>query len=284
MGWVARFSLDTTVASSAEGQLAVELLVSALWDRETTGVFEDEHGRVIAGFETVTAARDAALWLATERVIDATTIAVDPAAVPADWAINTQATVVEAGGPDSPVAVTITAGATFGHGGHPTTAIALNLLLADLRPNAAVLDVGTGSGVLAIAAAKAGAGAVDAIDIDPTAVAVTRDNAAANGVHIEVATATVAEVRKRRTVGFDLIVANVLLATHRELASAISAALSSNGVLVTAGYLLDQSATLETLYASTDLPLSATTSQELDGWAGHRFVHRGASGDRPTGS
>ena len=49
-----------------------------------------------------------------------------------------------------------------------------------------VLDIGAGSGIVAIAAAKAGAASVTAIDIAIHAVAVTKLNAEANAVKIEV--------------------------------------------------------------------------------------------------
>ncbi|HSM96123.1 MAG TPA: 50S ribosomal protein L11 methyltransferase [Rhizomicrobium sp.] len=49
----------------------------------------------------------------------------------------------------------------------------------------AVLDIGTGGGVVAIAAAKAGARRVIANDIDPHALAAVALNAEANGVTIE---------------------------------------------------------------------------------------------------
>lgn len=49
-----------------------------------------------------------------------------------------------------------------------------------------VVDLGTGSGVIAIAAAKMGARDVTAFDICPTAVACTRANARAAGVHVDV--------------------------------------------------------------------------------------------------
>jgi predicted nicotinamide N-methyase len=53
----------------------------------------------------------------------------------------------------------------------------------------AVLDVGSGSGIVAIAAAKAGARTVVACDVDPTATIAIQLNAQANGVTITARTA-----------------------------------------------------------------------------------------------
>ncbi len=73
-------------------------------------------------------------------------------------------------------------GAAFGTGTHPTTSMCLRSLEKLVKPGMTVFDVGTGSGVLAIAAAKLGAKAVWAVDYDPTAVRVARENIEANGV------------------------------------------------------------------------------------------------------
>jgi len=73
----------------------------------------------------------------------------------------------------------------FGSGGHATTATCLELL-CELEPPLAVLDVGSGSGVLAIAAVVLGHGPVSACDNDPRSVSATRENARRNGVAVEV--------------------------------------------------------------------------------------------------
>jgi ribosomal protein L11 methyltransferase len=78
--------------------------------------------------------------------------------------------------------VVIDPGRAFGTGAHPTTRLTLELL-QELEPGT-LLDVGCGSGVLSIAAAKLGFAPVG-IDIDATAIEVTRENAAANGVAVE---------------------------------------------------------------------------------------------------
>jgi ribosomal protein L11 methyltransferase len=83
-----------------------------------------------------------------------------------------------------PLDLVIDPGQAFGTGAHATTRLCLELLL-ELPPGGPLLDLGSGSGVLAIAAASVGFAPVYALDIDPVAVEVTRENAAVNGVVIE---------------------------------------------------------------------------------------------------
>jgi len=86
-------------------------------------------------------------------------------------------------GPDGDLV--IEPGLTFGAAGHPTTRLCLELL-AGVPAGGSLCDWGCGSGVLAIAAAKLGFAPVAAVDNDPAAVALARENAAANGVEVEV--------------------------------------------------------------------------------------------------
>jgi ribosomal protein L11 methyltransferase len=84
--------------------------------------------------------------------------------------------------------VVIDPGQAFGTGAHATTRLCLELLLAVAAhaPPGALIDLGTGSGVLAIAAARLGYGPVLALDNDPVSVSAARANADANGVAIAV--------------------------------------------------------------------------------------------------
>ncbi|MGO8905686.1 MAG: 50S ribosomal protein L11 methyltransferase [Solirubrobacteraceae bacterium] len=85
--------------------------------------------------------------------------------------------------------IVIDPGQAFGTGGHASTRLCLELLLelAGLEPTArALLDVGTGSGVLAIAAARLGFEPVLALDNERESVEAARQNAVVNGVQIEV--------------------------------------------------------------------------------------------------
>ena len=111
-----------------------------------------------------------------------------------------------------------------------------------LRPHATVLDVGTGSGILAIAAARLGASHVLALDTDPLAVRVARENVALNHVEsvvqVEVGTVQISNIKYQMP---DLVVANILAETIIELAPALASSLSLEGVLVASGIIVDQS-------------------------------------------
>ena len=94
---------------------------------------------------------------------------------------------------DGPVReIVIDPGQAFGTGAHASTRMCLELLLELAahtvhREHAGpLLDVGTGSGVLAIAAAGLGFAPVLAVDNERESVHAARENAAVNGVEIEV--------------------------------------------------------------------------------------------------
>ncbi len=80
------------------------------------------------------------------------------------------------------IVIELDPGMAFGTGLHATTRMCLVCLEELVEEGDAVLDVGTGSGILAIAAARLGASRVLALDSDPTAVQVARNNISLNGL------------------------------------------------------------------------------------------------------
>lgn len=131
-------------------------------------------------------------------------------------------------------------GMAFGTGGHETTRLCLELLeqIMDDMPlllSPSVLDLGTGSGILAMAAVQLGAGRVCAVDIDPQAVEVARENLAANGLaeQVECSTAPLESM----TDSFDVILANILAEELVRLAPFLSERLAPGGSLVLSGIL-----------------------------------------------
>lgn len=139
-------------------------------------------------------------------------------------------------------------GLAFGTGSHPTTALCLAWLARAPRlEGARVLDFGCGSGILALAALQLGASAATAVDVDPQALAVTRDNAARNALQtgLEVMLPQALEAGRQ----FDLLVANILLGPLLELAPTLAGHLPPGGRLVLSGLLAEQAGPCGAQYA-----------------------------------
>jgi ribosomal protein L11 methyltransferase len=178
---------------------------------------------------------------------------------------------VEARPPAGAAEVVLDPGMAFGTGTHPTTALCLEAVDAFLgsRPGAAVLDVGTGSGILAIAARKLGAGRVVGTDDDPVAVGVARENAARNAADVEFTGAPLQALPGR----FDLVVANILANVLVALAPDIAAKVAPGGEVVLAGVLVPQEAEVGEAFRRDGLePLPGARRDE---WSLLRF-RRGA--------
>ena len=80
------------------------------------------------------------------------------------------------------IIVRLDPGAAFGTGQHETTALCIRTLERLVQPGMRIFDVGTGSGVLSICASKLGAREIVAMDFDPVACRVARENIEVNGV------------------------------------------------------------------------------------------------------
>ncbi|VTU14119.1 Ribosomal protein L11 methyltransferase [Variovorax sp. SRS16] len=149
-------------------------------------------------------------------------------------------------------------GLAFGTGTHPTTRMCLRWIASQGRVDGRrVLDYGCGSGILAIGAAKFGAPEIDAVDIDEAAVASTRLNAEANGVHLNAGLPETAQGR------YGIVLANILATPLKVLAPLLCEHVAPGGALVLAGILERQADELTLAYA----PHAALeVSDNEDGW------------------
>lgn len=162
------------------------------------------------------------------------------------------------------VDVVIDTGRAWGHGGHPTTRLILEMLLEHSPVGLALLDVGCGSGVLAITAAALGADCVVAIDIDPHAVLATQSNAVSNVVNVEVSGQPVELVEQR----FDLVLANIDFPALQQLGPAIRARVGLAGHALVSGFLVERES--EVVDAFT--PLKVVDRRQIDDWVGLRLA------------
>ncbi|HKT75284.1 MAG TPA: 50S ribosomal protein L11 methyltransferase [Sphingobium sp.] len=172
----------------------------------------------------------------------------------------------------------IEAGRAFGTGQHETTAGCLVMLDRMRRIGMRfgnVADIGTGTGLLAFAALHLWPRAyATASDIDPVAVEISAQNAAANGVatgrgqgQLALYTAAGADHPAIATrAPYDLLIANILAGPLIELAPSLCALVDEGGTIVLAGLLKDQA----------DAVLAAYRTQ------GMRLAERIDRGDWPT--
>ena len=166
--------------------------------------------------------------------------------------------------PDSDaINILLDPGLAFGTGTHPTTAMCLRALDADLPPGKRVVDYGCGSGILGIAAARLGATAVLGVDNDPQAITASRDNAQRN----EVPDAAFPVVLPQDDLiaswqaSADWVVANILAGPLVALAPALTSLMGPGGRLLLAGLLVDQAEAVIDAYAP-DVALSIADQQE----------------------
>jgi ribosomal protein L11 methyltransferase len=173
------------------------------------------------------------------------------------------------------VTVVIEPGRAFGTGGHATTRGCLELLERALDAGMArcALDVGTGSGILAIAAARLGVPAVTAIDLDPDAVAAARANAERNDVAQQV-DAVVADFRSWSGLAADLVLANLLGATHVAHAGALCRRAAAGGRLIVGGLLVHEVPAVVGAFVPAGCAM--TEIVEHEGWASLCLVRTGA--------
>jgi ribosomal protein L11 methyltransferase len=104
--------------------------------------------------------------------------------------------------------VVVDPGQAFGTGAHATTRLCLELLCGLPERAGSVMDLGCGSGVLAIAAALLGWEPVAGVDHELESVRATEENAAANGVAVDVARFDL--IRGGRAPTAPLVLANLL--------------------------------------------------------------------------
>lgn len=161
--------------------------------------------------------------------------------------------------PREGVTLRIDPGLAFGTGSHVSTRLVLGFLEHAIAGGERVLDYGCGSGILGIAAAKLGAARVDAVDIDPGAVEVTRENARTNGVSLYACLPAALAAGK-----YDVVLANILAQPLIDLAPALAARTRSRGRIALSGVLERQASEVLQAYGRE---FDMTVQVREEGWA-----------------
>ncbi|HEY2847459.1 MAG TPA: 50S ribosomal protein L11 methyltransferase [Pyrinomonadaceae bacterium] len=144
---------------------------------------------------------------------------------------------------DGSIVIRIDPNMAFGTGTHETTQLCLKAIGKTLRPADSFLDVGTGTGILAIAAAKlfdTKKRRILALDNDPVAVEIARENAWRNGVG-ELIDLKCGEISEH-TPPFDFVCANLTLDVIRPILPLLLQ--KAQRVLILSGILKEQETTL----------------------------------------
>lgn len=138
------------------------------------------------------------------------------------------------------IRISLDPGYAFGSGSHETTILCareIESIMQTKGEKLSLLDVGCGSGILSIIGAKLGFSQIHGVDIDPSAIDASKENAEKNGVHdATFSTAQLDDI----DIQFDIIVANILSSTLRELRSSIERRLKDGGILILSGILKEE--------------------------------------------
>lgn len=165
----------------------------------------------------------------------------------------------------------INPGMSFGTGSHHTTRLCLERLEKYIKPGMNVLDLGCGSGILSQVALLLGAASATAVDIDPNAAKIARENAERNGIQEDqyrIFAGNVLEdkelVEKLADRKYDLVLANIVADVIIALAPQIPGYLKEGGTYITSGIITDRGD--EVLAAYKELGMTLENKSQSGDW------------------
>jgi ribosomal protein L11 methyltransferase len=187
------------------------------------------------------------------------------------WTLSRRSTrigrlrIVPADAGAEPGALRLTDSPAFGTGLHPTTAMCLEAIEEALHPStpSALLDVGTGSGVLALAALLKGVPRALGLDIEAEALRAAAENARLNALDRRL---LLVRGGPDAVVGtWPLVVANLLAAALVELAPVLVRRVGHQGRLVLSGIASSVEPDVDRVYRR--LGMQRLRAQSRAGWS-----------------
>ncbi len=157
-------------------------------------------------------------------------------------------------------------GLTFGTGAHPSTQMVMETMEETVKPGAACLDLGSGSGILSIAALRLGARSAVGVDIDPKAENIARENASFNGFEFTALTGNVIAdkplMEKLSAGQYDVVLVNIVADVIIGLAPVLPRFLGEHTTLICSGILDNRLADVKAALEQAGLTVTATRQKE----------------------
>lgn len=174
--------------------------------------------------------------------------------------------------PEAEYDITIDPKMAFGTGHHATTTLMMRALLAADISGKAVVDMGTGSGILAILASMLGASPVTGIEIDPFAEVNARDNVALNLCRPDAVTIIGGDASALEQLSYkaDYFLANI----NRNVITAdigrYSAAMKPGATLTVSGFYVHDRDIVAS--AAEKAGFTLTAADEMNDWSSMTFT------------
>ena len=170
---------------------------------------------------------------------------------------------------DGRLPVILDPGLTFGTGAHPSTQMVVETMEAVVKPGAACLDLGSGSGILSITALRLGAKSAIGVDIDPKAEDIARENAAYNGFSAPAFTALTGNVVADKALmdklsagEYDVVLVNIVADVIIGLAPVLPRFLGENTTLICSGILDTRLSDVVNALEQAGIAITATKAKE----------------------
>ncbi|MCI8342792.1 MAG: 50S ribosomal protein L11 methyltransferase [Firmicutes bacterium] len=178
------------------------------------------------------------------------------------------------------IVLNIDPGHVFGTGSHETTKCCIELLEEYVHKNDSVLDIGCGSGILSIAALLLGAKNAEAVDIDPEAIDVVKENAKRNGISCERLNVRAGDILEDESAiemfsgkGFDVVAANIVADVIIALCPMTKQFIKKNGTFICSGIIDTRCKEVETALSENGFEILKISSSR--DWRAIAAIYKG---------